>query len=385
MARTAYRHVAVLIESSTSWGQGLIEGIARFADEHDRWLLFVEPRGEYEQLQVPAHWQGDGVIARVTSETLARQIMATRLPAVNVSWYRYGEGGIPRCTSDEELSGRLAADHLLVRGLRNFAYCGAENRPNYVDRLAMSFARALDDAGHTCQQFNGIENPRPWQERLSELGRWLERLPKPLGVLAFDSVTARQLASACLKVGLRVPEDVALLGGEYDRLSSEISWPKLSGIDQSAERVGYEAARLLGQLIDGELAPSAPVLVPPAGVVIRQSTDLVAVEDEDLSAALRYMRAHAHEPIEVGDVLAAAPMSRRVLEQKFKQLLGRTPAAELWRIRIEQAKCLLRDSSLPIPRVAEQCSFGNAQVFSRVFRRETGTTPSEYRKRMRPR
>ena len=128
-------HIALLIETSTSWGTRVIRGISQYAQEHGPWVFFLEPRGTYEKLTLPTGWKGDGVIARVTTQALADQLLATGLPSVNVSWYDYGAPKIARCTNNEKTCGRLAAEYFLNRGYRHYAYCGPLKRPDYVDRV----------------------------------------------------------------------------------------------------------------------------------------------------------------------------------------------------------------------------------------------------------
>lgn len=376
--------IALLIETSSSWGQGLVEGIARYSQEHNPWLLFVEPRGKYEQLSLPRSWQGQGIIARVTSAALAEEIVELGLPAVNVSWYRHGEGKIHRCTSDETRAGQLAAAHFLDRGFRHFAYCGLPLPSRGSDAFGDAFSKALQQAGYRCQfvDISGVQESW-WEQGIEVLADRLEPLEKPVGLLAFDDILGRQITEACQLRNIRVPDSVAVLGGEHDQLSSIISRPPLSGLDHSAEVIGYEAARLLDRIMSGEDSIEDPTLIPARGIITRQSTDTVAVDDEQVALAIEYIRAHYDQPIHVNHVLQKVLCSRRILEQKFQRILGRSPAAEIRRVRIEQAKKLLVDTEHLMPQIAARCGFENAQVFSRVFRREEGVSPSTFRKRFR--
>ncbi|MEO2010159.1 MAG: substrate-binding domain-containing protein [Pirellulaceae bacterium] len=381
--------VAILVETSTSWGTQLVQGIASYAHEQGPWFFYLEPRGRYERLRLPTDWDGDGIIARVTTETLADEIIASSIPAVNVSWYGFGAQAIARCTVDESLSGRLAAAHFLERGFVHFAYCGALlPRPGYSDRFGQSFCDAVRAASFDCfihRPQMSIRDPRAWPAQLTDLCGWLEGLPKPVGLLAWNDVRGRQVTEACQYAGIPVPEKVAVLGAENDELMRAVSSPPLSSIDVSAKRVGYEAAQMLAGMMHGKKRPPEPIFVEPRGIVSRQSTDTLAIADSELAAALRFVRENAHRGIRVSDVVAHVHLSRRVLEQKFKQLLGRLPAAEIRRVRIDLAQRMLMETELAMPQIASACGFQQPEVFTRTFRRETGQTPTSFRRHVRGR
>jgi LacI family transcriptional regulator len=375
--------VALLIDTATTWGAGLIQGIADFAHRRGDWHLFLGPRGKYDRLLLPDHWDGNGVIARVTHEPLARQIVASNLPAVNVSWYRYGGNAIPQCTCDEVSIGEMAADYFIERGFRQFAYCASSLRPDYVDRFGGAYAAALHRRTYPCHRFAPRIDPDGFLLSSSEFDRmvdWLRGLPKPIGLLAFDSVQARQVTDVCHLAGINVPREIAVLGGEHDLLSCTISQPELSSIDHAPHRVGWTAAELLSRLMAGEAAPAEPVLLPASRVITRQSTDTVAIDDDLLAAAVRFIKARSREPINVSDILRAVPISRRALEKGFRRCLGRSPAEKIRRVRLDQAVQLLCDTSWPMPRIAAASGFDRPELMARAFRRELRTTPSEFRR-----
>ena len=378
--------VAVLVETSTSWGTQLVQGIANYAHEHGPWFFYLEPRGRYERLRLPTDWDGDGIIARVTSQAMAEEIIAADIPAVNVSWFDFGAQSIARCTADEHRSGEMAAQHFLDRGFIHFAYCGAVRRPGYVDRFGQSFADSIKKSGHKCVEYRprrSVDDPRAWLAQMNDLCDWLNGLPKPIGVLTWNDVRGRQLTEACQYAGITVPEQVAVLGAEDDQLMGAVSNPALSSIDMSGKRVGYEAAQLLARLMRGLRRPAKPVLIPPSGIITRQSTDPLAIENTDLASALRFIRENAHHGITVADVVRKVHLSRRVLEQRFKQLLGRLPAAEIRRVRVERAQRMLAETELGMPQIAATCGFNTPEVFTRTFGRLIGLTPTAYRRQSR--
>ncbi|RIK80717.1 MAG: hypothetical protein DCC67_08985 [Planctomycetota bacterium] len=377
------RRVALLIDTSTSWGTRLIKGINLFAQQARNWLIHVEPRGRYEHLHIPHGWQGDGVIARINSPALAEEIAAAGLPAVDVSWYRYEGPRIARCTVDDQLTGRMAAEYFLSNGFRQFAYCGPIDRPGYHDGLAEAFSRSLGAAGYACRRYvqpPADAGPPPWDAHLSSLVEWLQSLPRATALLAWGATRGRQVTEACHYAGVPVPDHVAVLGGEYDDLMSNISTPPLSTVDQPAEQVGYAAAQLLERMMAGRKPPAEPVLFPPSRVVVRHSTDTLAVDDPLVREALELIRRKAASGMYVADVARALLVARRTLEQRFIRTIGRTPAAEIRRVRIEEAKRLLIESSCSVAQVARAAGFAQQDLFSRTFRRCVGASPSEFRK-----
>lgn len=366
-----------------SWGVRIIKGIAQHAQEVGNWLIHVEPRGRYDRFRIPQGWNGDGILARINSKALAQEIMASGLPTVNVSWSPYAGERIARCTVDEQATGRMAAEYFLTAGFKQFGYCGPLHRKGYPDEFAAAFCLALDKSGYECNIYpavSGDQQTIPWNTQLASLVEWLQELPRPVAVLAWSAARGRQVTEACHYAGIRVPDEVAVLGGEYDDLMSHISSPPLSTIDQPAEQVGYEAARLLEAMMRGKKAPKRPILLPPTRIVTRHSTDTLAIDDEMVRDALRLIRSRANDGVRVSEIVRELAVARRALEQRFVRLVGRTPAAEIRRVRIEEAKRLLVDTQRSIADIGRASGFGHQDLFSRVFRRGVGLTPSQYRK-----
>jgi LacI family transcriptional regulator len=379
--------VALLIETSTSWGAQIVRGIGEYAQQQNRpWTFYIEPRGRNEQLHLPTGWQGDGIIARVTTGALCAEIVAAAVPAVNVSWFEFSGDRLATCTVDEAQVGKMAGEYFLDRGYRHFAYCGPLKRPGYTDRMQEHFVAAIGVAGMECACYRSRHQgltPKNWQTELTDLGNWLRAQPKPLAVLSWSATRGRHVTEACQHASLSVPEEVAVLGGEFDELMSSMSSPPLSTIDVSAREVGLAAAARLHRGMAGGRLPKRPQRIAPRGVITRQSTDMTAIDEAMLAAALTFIREHAHEPIRVDDLLQALSLSRRRLEQRFIELLGRSPAAEIRRTRLSRAERLLADTDLPIPEVAAATGFSHPETLTRTFRRERGLTPLAYRRRHR--
>lgn len=211
----------------------------------------------------------------------------------------------------------------------------------------------------------------------------MRHLPTPIGILASTDAQALDVLAACRKENIDVPRCVAVLGVGNDEVSCELALPTLSSIDLSTQRIGYEAARTLDRLMSGEKSTQKLLLVPPAGIVVRESSDIPAVVDPDIAAAIRYISLHVQDHLQVADLLREVPMSRRALELRFFKALGRTPGAEIRRAQVEAAKQVLTETNEPMARVAMVAGFNSAKQLGVTFLRETGMTPTAHRRRSR--
>lgn len=377
--------VAVLVDTSTSWGRRIHTGIHKYDRRHGPWQLFVEARGMEERLRVPNGWQGDGVIARVGSPAMARELEALGIPVVNVSGIELPRPAFPRVSTDLTGSAQLAARSFLNRGFRHFGYFSLLGLA-YVATHQQAFADAVTGAGGDFASFAArpVTGAEPdWNLDLAKLGDWLKSLPKPVGILTWNPSGAREVIYACQTAGLLVPEDVAVLSGTDDELLCELVSIPISGILVAAEQIGYQAARLLDRLMQGRAAPNRSLLIAPLSIVQRHSTDTLAIRDRALVRALSFIQESASRPIQVGDVARQAGVSRRVMERRFMQVLGRSPAAEIRRAHLERAKHLLLETELPIPEVAEGAGFQSPEYLAFVFRKDTGMAPLNFRRKMR--
>lgn len=381
-------HVAVLVDTATGWGRRLIRGVLNYS-QHGLWYLWIKSGGQETPLWLPPDWRGDGIIARIGTPTAARRVRAAGVPAVNISAIELPGVEFPRVATDLVAAGRLAAKHLLERGFVHFAYYGLTHRP-YVDRHYQGFARTVASVCIDCPFLgttsdSGAGARTAWSTRQRRLARWLKTLSKPVAIVTWTTELGRELIQACRREGFLVPEQVAVLAADNDDLLCEACSPSLSGIALTSERIGFEAAKLLDRLMHGEAPPAGPLLLEPTGVVARQSTDTLAVDDPDLARAIAFIRSHAADPIQVPDVLREVPVSRRWLERRFHEVLGRGPAAEIRRVRLARAKRLLAETDLPVPEVARLAGFGSREYLAAVFAAELDLSPRQYRNRTQAR
>lgn len=379
--------VAVLVDTSSSWGRHIVEGIHDYIHEHGRWQMFIETRGLQEEWSVPPDWQGDGIIARISNPRLADDLKSRRIPVVNVSGIQMPGIDFPRVSNDLNAVGRMAAQHFLDRGFRSFAYFSLTG-VSYVFQLQESFSKVVKAAGGECNIYAtkpALGAEMNWNSDLTQLGQWMKSLPKPLGMLAWDYSSGRAIMFGAELAGLMVPEEVAVLCGGDDDLLCEVLQTPMSGIRAASEKIGYEAARVLAGMMSGGKPPEEPIFFPPDKIITRHSTDTLAIQDRALARALSFIRENDSHRIEVKDVTRHAGVSRRALEQKFMKVLHRTPASEIRRVHLERAKRLLEETDLPIPDVAESAGYGSPEYMAGVFRSELQTTPLKYRKQIRGR
>jgi LacI family transcriptional regulator len=283
---------------------------------------------------------------------------------------------------DNRAAGRMAAAHLLECGLRHFGvYAGGD--PWWIAICREAFCAELKKHGFSCNVYRSpVKDIRilpHWHEsQAANLLRWLQSLPKPCGV--FCITDARIVLEYCRRLGISVPERMAILGEDEDPVVCCVSSPPLSAIDFNSKQIGYQAAALLERMMAGAAAPRGIEWIAPLRVVPRQSTDIIAVDDDELVQALRFIRQHACNGIDVDDVATAACISRRALERRFREHFDRTPKSEILRVQLEHSKVLLSKTLLSIEMVALRSGFSAFRRFSEVFQRETGMTPRAYRK-----
>ena len=377
--------VALIMKSSQRYDRRIVRGVATRVHETGNWSLYVE---EDPDLRIPElkDWRWDGIIADFDDRETARTVSELEIPVVGIGggygWYD-AESEIPYVTTDNRAIGEFGAEHLLNCGLSQFAYCGfPRTRINgWSSERAAAFRRRLEEAGFACSLFTGRKRTaRQWGKLQSELSEWLVSLPKPIGVMTCNDIRARHVLEACRNLEIRVPDELAVVSVDNDEVMCELTSPPLTSIEQGSTRIGYQAALILERLMAGKKVLRTRTLVEPENIVVRQSTDILAIEDETVAQAVAFIRAHACEGIQVSEVLELVDVSRSTLDNRFRAALGRTIHAEMQRVKIERAKRLLTTTAVPVKHVAARCGFDYLQYFTTVFRHHTGRTPAEYRR-----
>jgi LacI family transcriptional regulator len=376
--------VALLIETSNAYARGLLRGIVSYVREHQSWSLHL---AEHNRGDKPppwlAHWKGDGIIARIENQAIATALRTIKVPIVDVSAARLIPS-LPWFETDDGAIAHLAAEHLMERGFRMFAYAG-DDRFNWSNWRLEHFQNCVRTAGGECRVYSPSKRfAAEDEEQIDDLASWVEKLPKPAGVMACYDLRGQQVLDACRRVGVAVPDELAVIGVDNDDLICDLCDPPLSSIIPNTQRTGYEAARLLNEMMMGKKVKGETHLIPPLGVCTRQSTDVLAIHDPNVARAVYFIRQHACDGINVQDVLKAVPHARRLLESRFKKLIGRTPHQEIVRVKLNRVKQLLVETDLPLEAIAERAGFAHVEYLSVAFRRSTGMPPSHFRALNRP-
>jgi LacI family transcriptional regulator len=378
--------VALIIDPGRPYDRRIIRGVAAYVQRRRRdWSLYVEedPLARLPDLNA---WAGDGILANFDDRRIAEAVTSRGVPVVGVGGgYGYYEENpnIPYVRTDNRAIARLAARHLIDLGFRRFAYCSEPpTRSNgWTKERADAFCECVAEVGFDCEVYAGRYSPaKQWRRSQAALQKWLSRLERPIGMMACNDARARHVLQACRVVGLRVPDDIAIVGVDNDDIMCELTQPPLTSIEQGAMRVGFEAAALLDDMMAGKPPRQQRTAVAPEGLVARQSTDVMAVADEEVAGAIRFIRQHACDPIQVRDVLQMAGMSRSTLEGRFRETIGRSIHAEIRRVQIDTARRLLITTSMPIKEVVQRVGVSSVQYFTAMIRHATGQTPGEIRK-----
>ena len=403
------RRVAVMLDLVWPYKRhaAIFAGTQQYAQEQG-WESIID---EYADDTIPVRPAKsvpyDGVIARATRK-LARRAARLNVPVVNVWFSSPVWKSLPGVFADFSAIGRLRAEHLLARGFRRFAALTLDNERGQDFELR-AFAGTLADAGYPCAAgtipLAASSSLKEWRETERTIAAWMENWRPPIGVYVGSESHGRMVAQMCRNRGWRVPEDVAIIAGWNEEAICENPRPTLSSVEVGHERIGYEAARLLDRLMDGKEEgpgvscaehPSArsgkrlpvpfleplpePILLPPQGLIVRESTDFFAVDDELIAAALEFIAANSHRKIGPDAVAGAVATEPRTLQRRFRKYLDRPIATEIRRVRIERAKRELTQSKRPLSEIARDVGFGETMRMYEVFRRELGVTPSQYRK-----
>jgi len=380
--------VALLVESSRNYGRGILQGIARYAREQGPWSCYTQERELHSGLpEWLKSWQGDGIIARIEDKRMAARLLQFNVPVVDVLGQIRLES-IVGFDTDAPAVAKMAADFFLQAGFQHFAYSGYSCIP-FSDKRRVAFTEYLAAQGKSVlsapsepqlESFSHIQAME--QHGLSaqkQIARWLKAQPKPLALFACNDVRAQQVLNACREHGIRVPEEVAVMGVDNDHVLCNLSDPPLTSIEPDTEELGYQAATVLTHLMAGRPPQKWFISLAPLRLVERASTDTIALADPVMVEALRYIRSEVGSGIAVKDVLSHVGRSRTDLENRFRQTLNCTVHDEIFRRRMTLVARLLRETDLPLRDVAEKAGFTTAAHLCRLFRLHHGVTPTNYR------
>ncbi|MHC4509248.1 MAG: XylR family transcriptional regulator [Planctomycetota bacterium] len=379
------RKVILPLATSRAHVRGLLHGIAKYSRLHGPWIFYthVSPDRKDDVSSWLRDCGADGVIAPDAREN--KELLETGLPAIVYRVARKRIPHLPVIIADNATIGRMAAEHLLERGFRHFAYCGLKNRPWSRER-SESYTGRIRQAGlepHVFYISSRLGSWRSFEGQQHGLTEWLKALPRPVGLMAGNDVCGSYVIEACRIAGLQVPDEVAVIGVDNDELVCDLTDPPMSSIALATQKAGYEAAELLDRLMAGEKMAGQNILVRATHIVTRPSTDILAIEDRTVAEAIRFIRRRAKKALQVTDVVDHVAMSRRNLELRFHRVLGRSIYSEIKRVRTEQIVRMLCETDLSISEIALKLGHVSDKHIARYFKQQTGMSLKEYRKQCR--
>jgi len=377
------------IDTSRSCGRGILIGVARYSKEHGPWQISQRPPlYTYQNPQKASvlgaeDWLADAMIVSTTE--IPPEVIKAKIPVVGIDVHKKIYK-CPNIVGDADAIALMAADYFLNKGFTNFAYCGFKDIDWSIQR-GVSFKKVLAQRGHQVNSFVIKEKPANvlWDEQLLDLGQWLKDIEKPVAVFACNDDCGGAVMQACQSVSLDVPGDVVVLGVDNDEMVCMTSSVALSSIALNFEKAGFETAALLDKMVSKKQNKFAEsdIILSPTHIVTRASTDVLAIQDKQLSQALSFISKYCRQPIQVVDVVEAVGLSRRNLEYKFSKTLKRSINAEIRRVKVEQITKMLIETDIPVTQIALYFGFSDATHIARYFSKEKNITPKDYRKKVK--
>ena len=375
------KQVALIIETSNSYARGLLHGIRTYIREHQNWTITIREhsRGKPDA-EWWSKWRGDGIIARIENNYIRDIITRLDLPTIDVSAARLIKD-LPWVETNDLDIAQLAAEHLIGCGFKNFAYYG-DPYFNWSNWRFEAFSERLIQESYACEAYmNSLVSDKSVQSQKNQeqLIEWLKKLRKPVGIMACYDIYGLHLLEACRLADIAVPDQVSIIGVDNDELLCDLADPPLSSVIPDTHQTGYVAASLLDRLFSNQPISTKAHLISPIGIAKRLSTDVLAIEDDIVAKAVRFIRDNACDNIKVNDILKVVPLSRRALEGRFRKLLRRTPHEEILRVKLSRVKQLLKETDLSLSTIAERTGFDHVEYLSAMFKKHTGVPPSQYR------
>ncbi len=375
VAKKKIKRIALCMNLNDFYDHGIARGVVRYSREKPSWALYGYG-WMFQPVNVIAKWRGDGIISRVKSTEDEARLLAKGLPIVDVAG-AYTDNSFQQVNNNDFLTGKMAGEHFLSRGFSNFAFAGVGGT-NWSDKRKKGFISILKPDKLSC-----FEKSLVWWERPGLFGRlknFLQKLTKPCAIFACNDTAGVKITTACKAYHIQVPQEISVIGVDNEGVLCELSNPPLSSIPCDCERIGYEAAKALDKLIKGGKVQKE-ILIPPRPALIRRSSEIFNNPDPLVAEALNFIHANTGKSINVNDVINSFDISRRNLEQRFKEHTGRTLHESIILVRLEKAESLLRQTTIPIRIVASGSGFSTLQQFYRTFSQHHNQTPNEFRRR----
>ena len=377
--------VILLIESSRLSGRDILAGIAKYTQLYGPWQFYRRPpvyiqSDQKLDIKKLKEWNPDGIIARDTDDV--KLILRLGIAAV-IS--KVVSKDLPRCYTlevDSASAGKLQVEHLLDRGFSNFAFIGFDDMP-WSQANCKSVQQRLAKTGfdlNLYQQPRNKSKPSVENEQLF-IAEWLKTLPKPVGLIACNDIRAQQVIEAARIAGLRVPEQIAVIGADNDETICNLTDPPLSSVSLDYVKAGFQMAELLDKLMKAQHVTQKNLVVKAQAVIARQSTNTMAIEDPEVAHAMHFIKKFSRKYLKVIEVCDAVSCPRRSLERKFRNALGRSVTDEIKRWHCQSIAQMLLETDLSIEKIAIELGHPDAKHIARFFKKVKGSTPGEYRKR----
>jgi len=371
------KKIILLIETSREFGRELLNGIARYSKLHGPWSFYLEPRGLKSSIPRIKNWNADGIIMR--NSIISSDLINLKLPTILCLHESRRLKYLPVVTTDCSVIAKLAGEHLLNRGMKNFAFCGFDNY-EWSNERKEYFKSYIQEAGFNVDIYEQGNKNISWDKEQLLLTKWLAKLPKPAGIFACNDDRGQQILEACKAGRINVPEEVSVIGVDNDPIICGFCDPPLTSIALNTDYAGYAIAELLDRLMSGEPMTGQEIKVTATHVVRRQSTDIIFVEDKAVSDALIFIRQNAKNKIRVDDVVEHTCLSRRSLESRFRKIVHRSIQEEIRRIRTDLIAQMLVETALTISEITAMFNFTDVEHISRYFKKEKGMGLREFRK-----
>ena len=384
--------VAIIIGLTSTYGREVLAGVGRYALIHGPWHLQLDY--EFSRWQLPPwlkKWKGDGIISRIASREIKDYADKSGIPVIDLNDV-VRTLGLPYIYNDQMAVGRMAAQHLLEKEYRNFAFIGQRGL-SWSDDRALAFRETVTKLGGTYSEFHGTkyENGRShagrgiyrnsvWESESEAIRKWVLKLPKPVGIMSCNSFRGMQLLELCRSAGVAVPESVAIVAGDNEETVCEITSPSLTAIELDGQTIGYHAADILHRAMQGKDISGTAILVPPRTIVARHSSMLTAVSDDILGKSLEFIRENYRYNIMPKDVSSHVNISIRKLQQLFRKKLDCTIHDRILTFKLDTVTTLLRQTDLNLTEIAYRSGFNYPQQLSDAFLKKFGIRPGEYRK-----
>jgi len=379
--------IILLSDFAQEYNKDLLRGITRYSKDHGSWTFCRMPMHHRETIGMDAifqwakEWEADGIIGQFHNDEEVKKFTQAKIPIIAQD-FKERLSGIPNITGSYRETGRLGAEYFLKKGFRNFAFYGFNNLVWSRER-AEGFEERVQEAGYEVHNYEFKNSPSmaDWYYTSSAISAWLNSLPKPIALMTCDDNQGNHIIEAAGHAGIRIPEEIAVLGVDNDEMICDLSDPPLSSIELDTEKSGYEAARLMEQMIGAKMCTAPDITVKATQVITRHSTDIFASKDKYIVSALKYIHDNLDKNLKVDQVLREVPLSRRSLEKRFVQTTGYPVYEYIYNQRIEKFTQKLLETDMTIFEIALDLGLNDSKNIARQFKQIKGLTPMEYRKR----